>query len=94
MKIDRERLYKDILDIKGQDSQLNQLIEECAELIQSVTKLKRLKDVSYNGFIDELSDVEIMIEQIKIMFSMHNDVNKAKERKIKRIAKKLKDGTL
>lgn len=55
---------KKILNHYGFENQREILVEECAELIQAVSKLKRKNErVSYN-FLEELADVSIMIEQM------------------------------
>lgn len=64
-----EQRCGEILDHYGIVTQRRQLVEECAELIQAVSKLQRVypedvKTVKYN-FIEELADVEIMLEQMK-----------------------------
>ena len=41
------------------------LIEECAELIQAISKLKRNGKKTSRNFLEELADVEIMVEQMK-----------------------------
>lgn len=48
----------------GQGQQLCILQEECAELIQSISKIRRELPNAYENFIDELADVSIMIEQM------------------------------
>ena len=54
-----------IVEHYGVEGQRDILIEECAELIQAVCKIKRDGGgVSFN-FLEELADVSIMIEQMK-----------------------------
>ena len=58
----------------GIDPQLNVLQEECAELIQAVSKYRRdgmkLESVP-SGLIEEIADVEIMLEQARILLGDH-----------------------
>lgn len=58
-----------IIQHYGTDKQLNILIEECAELIQAICKLKRNKQstelLNYN-LAEEMADVENVIEQFKL----------------------------
>ena len=65
----QERRCKDIVTHYGQKAQRRQLVEECAELIQSVCKLERTApnkaEFAHYHFIEELADVEIMLEQMK-----------------------------
>ena len=67
----QEKRCSDILQHYGATAQRQQLIEECAELIQAVCKLERARtnagkyDTAQYNFIEELADVEIMLEQMK-----------------------------
>jgi NTP pyrophosphatase (non-canonical NTP hydrolase) len=47
-------------------------MEEAAELIQAINKCLRYKDDEgcRNNLIEEIADVEIMIEQLKIIFNI------------------------
>lgn len=51
----------------GAEAQLNQLQEECAEVIQAVNHLKRSK-CDEEKLIEEIADVQLMIYQVKLMF--------------------------
>ena len=82
----------------GYEAQSNQLIEECAELIQAINKYKRATKeevftekayVALNNLIEEITDVEIMLEQIKHLLAIPEDdikiikcykINRTKER--------------
>ncbi len=56
---------REILEHYGFINQRDILIEECAELIQAISKLKRNGERISSNFIEELVDVEIMLEQMK-----------------------------
>lgn len=78
----------------GYRAQSNQLVEECAELIQAVSKYRRAvtedkKAVALENLIEEIADVEIMLEQVKYLLQISADeieamkifkVNRTKER--------------
>ena len=75
----------------GADRQLNQLIEECGELIQAVNKWKRFyffNEVAWNpihAVMEEIADVEIMLEQIRCLLNLSEEtINEIKISKIKR----------
>lgn len=59
----------EILHHYGVMEQRRQLVEECAELIQAVSKLHRADyrnaAAAFDNFLEELADVEIMVEQMK-----------------------------
>lgn len=70
----------------GKDKQLTVACEECAELIQAITKIKRYGDEPelIKHLAEEIGDVEIMIYQIKLMFDdLENLVDEWKQNKIK-----------
>lgn len=64
----------EILSYYGEEKQRRQLVEECAELIQAVTKLERAQESDgiakvierTHDLASELADVRIMIEQIEM----------------------------
>lgn len=47
----------------GRNNQLDILQEECAELIQAVSKIRRRTPGAEEHFIDEMADVSIMLEE-------------------------------
>ena len=53
-----------------------------------MTNFEKIKSMS----IDEMADVEIMLEQCKIMFQCDKEVNKWKQEKIKRLERRLEGG--
>jgi NTP pyrophosphatase (non-canonical NTP hydrolase) len=94
-----EPQYIEILNsaikIYGEANQLDMVTEECAELIQAINKVKRaqsriIRQGMINALLVEVADVEIMIEQIKIMFSGYEAVESAKKEKLDRLAHRVK----
>lgn len=70
MNISQE--LKKIAKHYGYGAQSNQLIEECAELIQAVSKYRRAKGrrsegLAFENLVEEIADVEIMLEQVKYL---------------------------
>ena len=75
----------------GADRQLNQLIEECGELIQAVNKWKRFyffDEVAWNpihSVMEEIADVEIMLEQVRWLLNLNDKtIDEIKISKVKR----------
>ncbi len=72
----------EILNYYGDQKQRRQLVEECAEVIQAVTKLERAQESGDVGkitekvleLVGELVDVRIMLQQITM--SLFQDVSK------------------
>lgn len=89
----RIALYKKALKEWGEESQVMMCIEENSELIQALCKLWRVGNgkgyqkqkmlVQY-----EIADVEIMIEQMKIIFGA-SDCERCKDEKLERLKKRL-----
>ncbi len=77
-----ERLKK-IADHYGLNSQLDILQEECAELVQAVSKYRR--GGSNLLVLEELADVEIMVAQIRYLAGKNSTIiDEIKEKKIRR----------
>ena len=71
---DRYALYKKAIMKWGKEPQINMAIEECAELITALSKRNRCSNGStIDDIIGEMVDVEIMIEQLKLIYK--NDCN-------------------
>ena len=81
---------KQIADHYGLDSQLSMLQEECAELIQAISKYKRNRG---NDIPKEMADVYIMLEQIRYLMGIENDVNRWIDVKIDRQLERMEDAS-
>lgn len=88
-------IYKKALDKLGRDSQLGQAQEECAELIQAISKYNRPgidnEHYAIEKIIEEAVDTKIMIEQIGVMFPYPEIWSKYKKLKLERLSKLLED---
>lgn len=82
----------------GPDSQLDQTIEELAELTVAIRKFIRFKENSsrselvnlFYNLTEEVADVEIMLEQLKYLFPViADDVEKIKVEKLDRQIKRI-----
>lgn len=93
-----EQIYKarTIFQHYGLDNQLRILQEECAELIQAVSKYQRAQDAgkpilqAKTALMEEVADVMIMIEQVTSVFSgkaLSTIVDSKLDRQIERINK-------
>lgn len=85
----KEELYKLAIETYGDEAQINQGIEEMAELIQAVNKFRR--DIgTWHDVVEEIVDVEIMMEQYKIIFEISEDkISRFKNKKLNRLAERL-----
>ncbi|MBA7648140.1 hypothetical protein ES703_55922 [subsurface metagenome] len=87
---ERETLYREAVKQWGVDAQVIMAFEEMAELTQSLCKLRRNnyrwgddKQLRTN-LKEELADVEIMLEQVKYIFEVH-DIEDIINMKLKRL---------
>ena len=81
-------IYKAALTTYGNQAQIIMLLEEMSELQKEICKTFRGKTTS-EKIIDEIADVEIMLEQMKILFNVWSKVFLRKKYKINRLKKKL-----
>lgn len=67
----QKRTCHTILEHYGIESQMRILVEECAELIQAVSKVERNGSTTetIRNLFAEIADVEIMLEQVKHHYS-------------------------
>lgn len=90
---EREKVYQRALNEWGEYSQLDQGIEEMAELILAINKYKRLnmdlskrKDEIMENLIEEIADVKMCIEQFEMMFGKEK-VSKMLDKKMEKFLK-------
>ena len=67
----QKAMCRQILEHYGIESQRRILVEECAELIQAVSKVERNGSTTetIRNLFAEIADVEIMLEQVKHHYS-------------------------
>ena len=74
-----------IINCHGTKSQEDVAIEEMAELQKAILKHRRnAGEETRAEIIDEIADVEIMMEQLKIIYSCYMEVEERKAYKIGR----------
>lgn len=93
---DRKIMHRAI-DTYGRRAQCDVAIEEMAELTKALMKTRRVPDDDHaaqeharSNVIEEIADVEIMIDQLKIMYDEHY-VNAVREQKLVRLESRLND---
>ncbi|MBQ9235222.1 MAG: hypothetical protein IJ184_01985 [Alphaproteobacteria bacterium] len=86
-----ENIYERALRTWGKVPQMLQCIEEMSELIKEILKdVNRHKD-NLSEIVEETADVEIMLEQLKYCYGIHQQVEEYKQGKLLKIAKRLDD---
>ena len=74
----------------GAESQVYMLLEEIGELQQAVCKLRRNNSQgTFENFVEELADVELMIDQMKVLYLITPEVAVVREQKLERLEKML-----
>lgn len=86
MTIDEYLILENAIERYGAKAQEGVAQEECAELIQAISKKHRGKP---HNIAEEIADVEIMLEQLKIINSCWKEVKEIKESKIQRLSYRL-----
>lgn len=96
-------IYEKSIEKWGEISSITVCMEECAELIHACSKLIRAMnrgDVEHavtkgksvlENLAHEIADVEIALEEIKIIAKNHEIVEEAKKQKFERIERRLKE---
>ncbi|UNI71891.1 hypothetical protein [Aeromonas phage vB_ AhaP_PT2] len=80
-------LCSSALRLKGEDSQLDMLVEECSELILSIAQYRRGR-VDFSDVLKEMADVSIVSRQ----FELSNiEFNAIKEEKLDKFERYVKD---
>lgn len=87
--IEADELYKMAIDNWGMNYQLTIAIEECSELIKSISKYKRTENAE--KVIEEIADVEIILGQLKEMFD-DDKIYHEKMQKLNRLQYLLEEG--
>ena len=88
--MDKNKIYKQALDKWGKIPQIVMLFEEMAELQKELSKNLRGKD-NIDSIAEEIADVEIMLEQMKLLYEIEEQVDRWKYSKIGRLAKRLEE---
>ncbi|WP_428067363.1 hypothetical protein [Chryseobacterium gambrini] len=92
---ERQEVYSAAIEKWGSTAQIEMLQEESTELALAARKFMRKGNPeTYNSLIGELADVEIMIEQMKLMFpSAETEINLQKDFKINRLKGRIETNT-
>lgn len=82
--IDESKVLQRALDTYGSTLQIAMVFEEMSELQKELCKYLRGKYSSAN-IAEEIADVEIMLEQMKMLFCCTDDVRNERRRKVERL---------
>ena len=91
---EREKVLQKAIDTWGERAQIDQMIEEMAELIVALNKYKRMKffggkkEGVLENVLEELGDVKNCFEQMEIVFGK-DKVEESSNVKLKKLMKYL-----
>lgn len=89
--MDFQKIYKKAIETYGENAQLDMAIEEMAELTKEICKKKRATD-NRDEIIEEMADVYVMLEQLKIMCKIWDyEIIDQIQFKTKRLSERLKN---
>lgn len=88
----RRKKLRDIASYYGSTTQCSQCIEECAELIQAISKWDRAQSSGdpekvktvVSRMVEEIADVRIMLDQLIYLYGCSEEVDKMIDEKINR----------
>lgn len=89
---DRYEVYDAALTKWGRHTQLYVAIEEMSEVIKALTKWMRdpdRLDDALPSIIEEVADATIMLEQLRLIFGVADEVCEAMDAKIERLKEKV-----
>lgn len=90
--MENEELYQEAIVTYGAEKQQIVAVEELSELQKEICKALRGND-NIDSLTEEIADVEIMIDQIKLMYHITEmDVERWKRYKLSRLSMRLREG--
>lgn len=84
-------IYEQALQQYGVQPQITMVFEEMSELQKELCKYLRGKTTPQHiaNIAEEIADVEIMLEQMKLLFDIADEVNEARVSKTQRLKSRL-----
>ena len=85
---ERKRVYEEAIDRWGIPAQLQMVIEEMSELTKELCKNFRGAN-NLDKIADECADVTIMLEQLRLIFNLNEEVCRHMDQKVARLKERL-----
>lgn len=85
---ERKPVYEEALRKWGSDAQTMMAVEEMSELTKELCKLRR-GGRDLDALADEVADVTIMMEQLRLIYGINDQVCEHMDRKIQRLQERL-----
>lgn len=90
IRMSEQEIYKSAIEKYGANHQETKAIEEMSELIKEICKNKDGED-NVEQIAEEIADVQIMLEQMKILFDCETAVCFWQDEKLQRLQKRLEN---
>lgn len=84
----REIVYRKAIEKFGKMNQIAKANEEMSELIKELCKVQ-IGETDIDNVVEEIADVEIMLEQLRLIFNSDRDIDRVKVYKIERLEEKM-----
>ena len=81
-------IFRSAIDTYGSVMQITVVFEEMSELQKELCKYLRGSG-SQENIAEEIADVEIMMEQMKMLFNWETSVLQVREKKVKRLKERM-----
>lgn len=88
-----EIVYRKALERFGKVQQITKAIEEMSELQKELCKVL-IGEMDILNIIEEIADVEIMIDQLRMIFNSDRDIENVKAMKIERLERRMLEEVL
>ncbi len=87
----REIVYRKASERFGKVQQITKAVEEMSELQKELCKVL-IGEMNLLNIIEEIADVEIVIEQMRMIFNSDRDIERVKAEKIARLERIMLEG--
>lgn len=83
-------IYRAALETFGAEAQINMLFEEMGELMSAICKHARGRD-KVAHIAEEIADVQIMLDQMDVLFGCEDEVERQKRYKLRRLEQRIEE---
>ena len=87
----RTVVYRKAIKRFGKPNQMIKAIEEMSELTKVISKILGMGgEVSIEDIIEEIADVTIMMEQLRVIYNINDEVCDMMDSKVKRLENRIR----
>lgn len=85
---EREKVYREAIEVNGATAQQIVALEELSEAQKEICKLLRSQG-SLDHLAEEVADATIVLEQVRLIHGINDQVNKKMDEKVERLRRNL-----